>query len=83
MNDKHVLSHQNIDELLQLTDSIVEEYLRKYMFLLSISDGLTYIRNHSENKEPYSINIFEKYNSDEPTTSWAMAEILKFKNEKS
>lgn len=83
MDDKHVLSHQNIDELLQLSDYIVQEYLRKYMFLLSISDGLTYIRNHSDNKEPYSINLFEKYNSDEPTTSWALAEILKFKNEKS
>lgn len=81
MNDKHILPHQNLDEILLLSNKIAEEQLKTYMFLISISDGLTYIRNHSENKEPYTINIFERYNSDEPTTSWAMAEILRFINE--
>ena len=80
MNEKHILPHQSLDEILMLPNKIAEEQLKTYMFLISISDGLTYIRNHSENKEPYTINIFERYNSDEPTTSWAMAEILKFKN---
>ena len=78
MENKHILSDQDVDELLQLSDDVVQERLRKYMFFLLISDGLTYIRNHSENKVPYTINVFERYNSDEPTTSWAMAEILKF-----
>lgn len=80
MDDKPILSSQNIDELLQLLDQLEEEQVREYMSLLSISDGLAYIRNHSEHKAPYATNVFERYNSDEPTTSWAMAEILKFKD---
>lgn len=79
MGNTNILSHNKIDALLQLSDSVVEVRLRRYMFLLSISDGLTYIRNHSENKVPYTLNILERYNSDEPTTSWALSEILKYK----
>lgn len=76
-----MLSHQDIDELLQLSDNLVEEHLKEHRFLFSISDGLAYILHHSENREPYTINVFERYQSDEPTTSWALAEILKFKHE--
>lgn len=80
MGNRYIFSKQNVDELLQLSDSIVEERLKRYMFLLTVSDGLTYIREHSENKNPYTLNIFERYDSDEPTTSWAIAEILQFKD---
>lgn len=80
MENKHILPYQNINELLQLSDRLKKEHLREYMSLLSISDGLAYIRSHSEHKAPYATNIFERYNSDEPTTSWAMTEILKFKD---
>ena len=48
--------------------------------MLSVAEGLNYIQNHSENKVPYTLNIFEWYDSDEPTTSLAMAEILKYKD---
>lgn len=55
-----MLSHQDIDELLQLSDNLVEEHLKEHRFLFSISDGLAYILHHSENREPYTINVFER-----------------------
>ena len=81
MNEEHTLAPKDIDKLLQFSDKVAENRLASYMCFLSLSEGLSYIRNHSINKEPYSINIFERYNSDEPTTSWAIAEILKFRYE--
>jgi hypothetical protein len=80
MCDRPALSRKNIDGLLKLSDSFVEECLKRYLFLLSVAEGLNYIQNHSENKVPYTLNIFEWYDSDEPTTSLAMAEILKYKD---
>lgn len=73
------LSEQKVDELLQLFGDVSKECHRKSAFLLDLSDGLSYIRHHSENKPPYTINIFERYNSNEPTASWALAEILKYR----
>lgn len=80
MDEKPVFSRENVDELLKLSKTFREECLKRYMFLLSIAEGLTYIQNHSENKVPYTLNVFEWYDSDEPTTSRAMAEILKYKD---
>ena len=80
MSERPPLSRKNIDGLLKLSDFLVGERLKRYLFLLSVAEGLNYIQNHSENKVPYTLNVFEWYNSDEPTTSKAMAEILKYKN---
>ena len=80
MGDIPILSKRKVDELLKLSDSIVEECLKRYMFLLSIADGLNYVQNHSENKVQYSPNVFERYDSNELTTSWAMSRILEYKD---
>lgn len=78
--NEHTLSHKSIDDTLQLSDNITKEQLKKYLSLLDISDELTRIRNKPEYKKPYTINVFEWYNSYEPTTSRAIAEILKFRD---
>lgn len=80
MGDRPGLSRKNIDGILKLSDSLVEECLKRFSFLLSVAEELNYIQNHSENKVPYTPNVFEWYDSDEPTTSKAMAAILKYKD---
>lgn len=79
MNESYMLSEQKVDEFLHLVDDVAKEWQRRSAFLLNVSEGLFYIRIHSGNRPPYTINVFERYNSDEPTTSWALAKILKYR----
>ena len=52
---------------------------RRIKQLLSLSDGLQHVRENSIHKQPYTVNVFEFYNSYEPVTSWFLGEILKFR----
>ena len=47
--------------------------------ILELSDELQNLCDNSENKRPYTVNIFEYYNSYEPTTSWVLAQVFKYK----
>jgi hypothetical protein len=46
--------------------------------MLELSDKLQDLCDNSVNREPYTINLFEYYDSCEPTTSWVLAEIFKY-----
>lgn len=72
------LSEQRAEELLQLSADAVKKRRSKAAFLLNLSGELSDVRGRSANKPPYTINIFERYNADEPTTSWALSRILKY-----
>ena len=63
---------EEIYELLSGMVEIPEE-------LLALSEGVSEIRATSKYKTPYTENIFEKYDSEEKITSWALAEIFRYK----
>jgi len=45
---------------------------------LRLSSGLAGVWSNSRYRPPYSCNIFEKYNSTEPITSWSLARIFSY-----
>lgn len=49
--------------------------------ILEISEGVYRTKCHSNNRQPYNINLFDKYQAVETDTSWSLSEILKFEQQ--
>lgn len=67
-----------VNDILSLSERLVEEDHQNMIELISLAEQLQHEREHSVYKQPYTVNLFEHYNSVEPVTSWALAEILKY-----
>ena len=79
MEQEKELTVFKINHILSLIQNMNNESERRIKQLLSLSDGLQHVRENSIHKQPYTVNVFEFYNSYEPVTSWFLGEILKFR----
>lgn len=78
MNKEKGFSIQKINNIFQLSKGMVKERQKITIDILMLSAQLQQVKENSPHKLPYIVNIFEHYDSSEPITSWAIAEIIKY-----
>ena len=68
----------NILETLNLVDDVEAYTLQNYQKILCLSEDLKECEEKSPHKPPFSLNFLERYNCDEPTTSWIIRHIFAY-----
>lgn len=80
MNKENSLSIEEINDILRLNKGLIEANQKETATILRLSAQLHQVKEKSIYKPPYTVNLFEYYNSSEPITSWTIAEIMKYTN---
>lgn len=68
----------NIFETLNLVDDVEVYTLQTYQKVLRLSEDLNECEERSPYRSPFSLNFLERYNCDEPTTSWIIRHIFAY-----